>query len=39
MEELEWIKKMQQGDDTAFFIIYEKYKNAALRNIFVAVEN
>ena len=35
VEELEWIKKMQQGDDTAFFIIYEKYKNAALRTAYL----
>ena len=39
MEELEWIKKMQQGDDTAFFIIYEKYKNAALRTAYLITGN
>ena len=31
MDEVEWIQKMQEGDDTAFFMIYEKYKNQALR--------
>jgi RNA polymerase sigma-70 factor (ECF subfamily) len=39
VEELEWIKKMQQGDDTAFFIIYEKYKNAALRTAYLITGN
>lgn len=39
MEELECIKKMQQGDDTAFFIIYEKYKNAALRTAYLITGN
>ena len=39
MEESEWIQKMQQGDDTAFFIIYEKYKNAALRTAYLITGN
>jgi len=30
---------MQQGDDTAFFIIYEKYKNAALRTAYLITGN
>lgn len=39
MEESEWIQKMQQGDETAFFIIYEKYKNAALRTAYLITGN
>ncbi len=39
MEEAEWIQKMQQGDDTAFFIIYEKYKTAALRTAYLITGN
>ena len=39
MEESQWIQKMQQGDDTAFFMIYEKYKNPALRTAYLITGN
>ena len=39
MQESQWIEKIQQGDDTAFFMIYEKYKNPALRTAYLIAGN